>query len=570
MNQRDLEKAIAAEAEHWAGVEVEFVTGAKHPKAKFRFGGQVLSRPYAGTPSDANAIHITLGDMRRTMKQLGAKRDKPEPTREEDEAPYRKPNTGAAQRPSPVKGEAATPKPDVADQLVSAGAATPEAAEAARRDLESLQRANPDTRAVAQAEGAGQTYSIRALVEELREEGEDEEARAARLAELTALLESIVDGIYFGLPEAVYHAVPRLSASGLQKLCVSPATFWRGSWLDPERPELDEDQTKAQLLGKAYHCARLEPDRFHATYCRQPEKADFAGQRLITSDAAVKAALKDLGTTQAIANESLVERAERLRDEGHEGPIWTLIMAEHEHERAGRIALEGRHFDQIATDMERIRGQGEIAELLTGGQAEVSVFWTDEHGLPCKCRFDFLTPGWWDEFKTFDNSRGKVLEQALADAVRYNRYYVQAGHYRDGAEAIRTGGLQIRGEATDEQRTLIASIQIRPDELGCWFIFQEKGGVPNLLAREFPFYDIPMATILNDAGADEEAIERVHEATRRRTALHGRAAMEIIHAKDTFVLYANAYDPGTPWFPLSPRARFSDLDFNSYWLEGKN
>jgi hypothetical protein len=83
--------------------------------------------------------------------------------------------------------------------------------------------------------------------------------------------EPIVDGIYFGLPMEVYLAVPRLSASGMQKLCASPAAFWKEVWLNPERAaDPDEEETKAQQLGKAYHCARLEPERFHDAYVREP------------------------------------------------------------------------------------------------------------------------------------------------------------------------------------------------------------------------------------------------------------------------------------------------------------
>jgi hypothetical protein len=568
MNQRDLEKALEQEVERWPGVKVEFVPGGKHPKARYTFEGQMLSRPYPSTPGDsAFGIHNMLGDHRRVLKQLGAKRDKPEPSREEDEAPYRKPNEGKAKRPDPVAREPVEPKPDLADQAVAAGLATPERRDAiqAERSADTYRQRDSLTAYVER-----QMAVERAADDEDDDELSDEAERQARLEALILQVSEIRDGIYFGLDETVYHAVPRLSASGLQRLCVSPATFWRGSWLDPEAPDLDEGATPALILGKAYHCARLEPDRFHASYCRKPSKDDYRGQKIITSDTGVKAALKELGCQQTITSESTLERAQRLRDEGHEGPIWALIMDEHERERAGRVAIEAKFFDQIAADMERIRQHGEIAELLSGGEAEVSIFWTDSHGLPCKCRVDYLTPGWWDDFKTFDNSRGKILEQALADAVRYNRYYVQAVHYREGVEAVRTGGLEIVGEATDAQRALVAAIQIRPDELACWYIFQEKKGVPNLLAREFPFYDVPLAIEHGwSAGASAEGQARAEAATRRRTGIAARGEIEVVHAKDQFVLYSNAYKPGTPWFPLSAKARFSDLDFAPGWLEGK-
>lgn len=528
---RVYEEAIKREVEEWPGVAVEFVPGGKHPKAKFKFDGKVLSRPYSGTPGDAAfGLHQMLGDMRRTMKQLGAERIKPEPSREEDEAPYRKPNDGAAKRPPPVKGEAAKVKPTVADQFAAQGLVT---------------------------------------TEEDEPEGDD---AADRRAEIAARAGAIEDGIYFGLPEEVYHAVPRLSASGLQNMLVSPATFWAKSWLNPDKAEakLDEDATDAMLLGKAYHCARLEPERFASAFCRKPCKEDYAGQRLITADTGVKAALKERGETQAIGNESTVERAQRLVDAGHEGPIWCLIMAEFEAERAGRTAIEAKFFDQITTDMERIRASGEIAELLTGGEPEVAIFWTDQHGLKMKAKLDYLTPSWWDDFKTFDNSRGKPLEQALSDFMRYNRVHVQAVTYRDAVEAVRVGQLQIIGEATDQQRALIAAIQIKPKELECWYIFQEKGGVPNLLAREFPFFDVPLSITSSwDVGASEDAQARGHDATRTSTGLHSRARTDADHAKRLFVLYSQAYDPGRPWFPLNAKARFSDLDFNTHWIEGK-
>jgi hypothetical protein len=161
------------------------------------------------------------------------------------------------------------------------------------------------------------------------------------------------------------------------------------------------------------------------------------------------------------------------------------------------------------------------------------------------------------------------LNQALSDAVRYNRYYIQAPVYREAVEQIRTGSLPIIEADTDDQKALIAALQLKPDELRCWYIFQEKGGVPNLLAREFPFYEVPLQTRLNNAGATEEQKAEAEAATRRRSGLFARGTMDVLHAKDQFVLYSNAYDAGTPWFPLNARQRFSDLEFNQYWLEGK-
>lgn len=543
---REFEQAITAEVANWAGASVSFENTGTHPKAKLVFGELIQKRTFPGTPGDRRSLANTLADMRRTLRGMGAERGK-EATAEEDEAAaekvYRKPNDGKEKRPDPVKSEPVEPKPDVVDQLVEAGAITKEQAAQAR---------------------TAPSQDVFFLGEAV-DDGDAE--REAALAALRAQVAAIVDGIYFDLPAEVYHAVPRLSASGLQKLCVSPATFWKGSWLDPDRPELDEESTKAQVLGKAYHTARLEPHLFESSYVRELNKAEFPKGTVFTGVDMGKA-LEELGEKKS---GSVAEQAERLALAGFDKPIWHIALADWERERAGRVAIPAKLYDDIVRDMERIHGNQEIAELLSNGQAEVSIFWTDKHGLKMKARLDYLQADSWADFKTFDNTRGKVLAQALADAVRYNRYHVQAVNYRDAVEAIRLGGLQIQGEANDAQRTLVAAIQLRPFELACWYIFQEKGGVPNLVAKEFPFYTVPLSTLvakpLTKSAEHEAAIE---EATKRKSKLHMRARQDVDHAKRAFVLHSQVYEPGQPWFPIDARGAFDDLDFSDYWLDGKS
>lgn len=560
MNKRDYEKAIEAEVENWPGVAVEFVnpTGKGHPKAKFTFDGKMLSQSYAGTPSDAAfGVHQMLGDMRRCMKKLGAERAKPEPTKDEDEAPYRKPNDGRAKRPDPVQREPSKPVPDVADQLIEKGVVTKEEAKAARQAVQAGASAvTHEQRAVAGALGDAMADAA----------DSDDEADAIRQA-FEARVAGIVDGIYFGLPADVYHAVPRLSSSGIQKMCVSPATFWRGSWLDPDRPAPDEDETIWQILGRAYHTARLEPHLFEATYVRELDKADMPKGTLFTATDMGKK-LEEFGLKKS---GSVGEQAERLADSGFPTTqLWHIAKAEWEEARQGRSPLPAKHYDQMITDRDRISANSQIAPLLQGGEAEVSIFWTDEHGVQMKSRLDYLTRDWWADFKTFDNSRGKNLNQALVDAVRYNRYYIQAPVYREAIEQVRMNGLQIIEAQTDDQQALIAALQMKPGELRCWYIFQEKGGIPNLLAREFPFYSVPYTRLFEaDAFAKDEARKAaVLEAQKSRTTLFVKGAGEVLQAKKMFVLYSQVYSPGEPWFPIEAVGAFSDEDFHPYWLEG--
>lgn len=544
---KEVAEAIQREVEEWPGAAVEIVEAKRgHPKAKLTFDGKIMNVVFSATPSSSRSIHHTLADVRRALRKLGAERSKPEPSKEEDEAAYRPPNDGAAKR-QPPKGERAKPQPDVADQLVSAGVVSEEEA--------------AETRKAVQAGASAKTYEQRAAAEALRDAAED--VRAA----FEARVAGIVDGIYFGLPDDVYHAVPRLSSSGIQKIDVSPATFWRGSWLDPDRPDQDEDATIWQILGRAYHVARLEPHLFEQTYVRELVKEEMPKGTLFTGPEMGKA-LEDMGLKKG---GSVGEQAERLADNGFpSSQLWHIARAEWEEERGTRIPLPAKHYDQMIIDRDRITLNSQIAPLLQGGEAEVSVFWTDEHGVKLKSRIDYLTREWWADFKTFDNSRGKHLQQALSDAMRYNRYYMQAVVYREAVEAIRTGGLDIVEAQTDDQRALVAALRIKPGELACWYIFQEKGGIPNLLAREFPFYMVPYTTLFQaEAFAKDEARKQaVLDAQTHRTQLFMRGAGAVLNAKKLFVLYSEVYRPGEPWFPIDAIGKFSDEDFHPYWLEG--
>lgn len=403
----------------------------------------------------------------------------------------------------------------------------------------------------------------------------DEDAggdNAERLATIQAQADAIVDGIYFGLPSETYHAVRRLSTSALQKIAISPADFWKDSWLDPNPTVLTEEQEKkqneARRVGSAYHAARLEPELFDQLYVRELTKKDYPRAGMIGTDAKVKAALKALGVQQTVTGESTLDRAYRLEDAGHAGTIWAIELAQWQETVGGRMPLSAKVYDEIAIDMTRIHTSGSINEKLSGGAAEVSIFWTDAHGLPMKARVDYLRADLWCDLKSFANPKRKAVRQVIADAFRYDRHYMQAVVYRDAIEHVRLGGLQIIGDATDDQRKLIAEIQIRPGELACHYVYVQKGGVPNLLAREVEFFEVPLNVRAQHAGASEEGIAAVEEVTRRRTKLHIRGAVDVDAAKREFDLYAQVYAPGEPWRPIEPEGTFGDIDFNDYWLEG--
>lgn len=397
--------------------------------------------------------------------------------------------------------------------------------------------------------------------------------------------EAIKDGIYFRMPEETYLAAERLSKSGIKRLRVSAADYWVESHLNPNPPELTPEQERqrhmARLIGRAYHCARLEPDRFASIYVREITTADFNGQDgFLSSGREIEAELAALGLPKKFKDDAgVLDQAKRLKAAGYEGPIWHIAEEEWRASvKPGQVVIPAKAYEEIMVDMDRIRAVPAVHKLLTGGEPEVSVFWTcPETGIPMKARFDYLKPDRWVEFKTFANSSRKALFQAITDAIRFERYHIDAAGYMEAAEAVRSGVLAIMDEATDAERELIEEIQLRADPMECHFVFQQKGGVPNILERKWRFFEpTPSEEAIRDleeSGASDEHLARarrfqeVAKSQRQRTAIHTKGRMEIAAAKRDFLAYSEIYERGEPWLPFNPSGEITDEDFSQYFLE---
>lgn len=390
------------------------------------------------------------------------------------------------------------------------------------------------------------------------------------------------DGIYFRMPEETYLAAERLSKSGIKRLRVSAADYWVESHLNPNPPELTPEQERqrhmARLIGRAYHCARLEPDRFAEVYVREITMSDFNGREgFISSGREIEAELAALGLPKKSKDDAgVLDQAKRLAAAGYEGTIWHLAEEEWRASvKPGQVVIPAKAYEEIMVDMERIRMVPAVHKLLTGGEPEVSVFWTcPETGIPMKARFDYLKPDRWVEFKTFANSSRKALFQAITDAIRFERYHIDAAAYMEAAEAVRSGVLTIMDEASEAERALIAAIQARPIPMECDFVFQQKSGVPNLLICPYRFFESPSDDALREleaSGAPEEKLERARKmqamSSRHRTAIHTKGRMEIAAAKREFIVYSEVYQPGEPWAPIRNVLEISDASFSQYFLE---
>jgi hypothetical protein len=375
-------------------------------------------------------------------------------------------------------------------------------------------------------------------------------------------IEQLADGIYFGLPIEVYRGQERLSSSGCSDMLISPADFWANSWMNPDR---EDESSEAQVMGTAYHMARLEPDRFKATYLSTVNPADYPN--VLTTGDQIKAELKELGLPMTKAGEKTLDTALRLKAAGYPGPIMHILNAELEEraEAEGKIILPYEGYRQIAVDMARLHENVEIGPFLSDGQPEVSVFWTDGNGIKWKVRIDYLKARHVVDVKTFINSMGKNLDKCIADIIAFNRYYIQGALYWRAAEEIRKGELAIRKVQNQSQKDLIAEIRASEDIFEYWWVFQQKGGVPNVLARWFRQASEPSMHYLVQA-PDEKGRELLRKKIRKPTRLWEKGQLELDACALQFRRCLEAYGTA-PWGPNIPVSDIDDEAFSPYFLE---
>lgn len=238
----------------------------------------------------------------------------------------------------------------------------------------------------------------------------------------------IPDGIYFGMPDAVYHASNALGSSMLKKLEDRGSDFWWESWMNPARPE-DKD-TPSKLFGRQLHTCVLEgQDVFKSTY----EPAYHPGN--------IKAGKE--------------ERA-RIQE-------------------AGKLAIKYEDYRHILAASAFIKANKTLASAFEGGEPEVSVFWTED-GIQFKARFDYLKLRAITDLKSIRNKYGKEFRQCCRDAIGNYEYLVSAEHYREGRAQM--AGLMQRGNVFGTVDEEWLSKIVRNELFAFVFVFWQAEGAP--------------------------------------------------------------------------------------------
>lgn len=281
------------------------------------------------------------------------------------------------------------------------------------------------------------------------------------------------DGLYFGLSDTAYHALPYLSASGIKNILISPMDFWARSWMNPLKAD---ENTEAMQIGKAYHKRILEGrSAFNDCYAQTFQAPD---ECLRTVDD-IKEAMSRLGV-ETKGCKSKADYIARLLEADPEAVLFDELRDEYQAEHEGKEFLSADLIGKIEIANAMIEGHPEIGKCFRGGYPEVTVIWTED-GVRFKSRFDYLKTKAIIDLKTFANTMNKPVDAAIYSAMAGGKYHIQAAFYLRAVKAAQAMARPVDFTGKDDWLKAFTDCE----EHDFYFVFQQKGIAPLARAKKF-------------------------------------------------------------------------------------
>jgi hypothetical protein len=234
------------------------------------------------------------------------------------------------------------------------------------------------------------------------------------------------DGIYLNLPNRIYQANPALGGGDHRSLLLN-AVQWHGRERNPTWRALNppsEEETAAQRFGTALHCMVLEPEHFEDRYYVEPPRPYLPR----TKDE-INAELAAMGRQTLSTSKKSVEFEAAARLAG------IMLKSDWDDEHAiianGRESISERWQVALQTLDRVIQRHSKAQRFISNGRAEVSIIYTDEHGVRLKCRFDYLRVRTVCDVKTYAQRSGAGAIEGFCSARDAFAYDLAAAHYMD-------------------------------------------------------------------------------------------------------------------------------------------
>lgn len=332
-------------------------------------------------------------------------------------------------------------------------------------------------------------------------------------------------GLYFGMPDEAYHALPALSASGVKLLSASPMLYWANqAWLSEEaakRAEEDRggaDEKAFRTIGKAYHCRILEGSEEYARRFATELPASECQGALESTDQ-IKAAIAAKGGKPVAKVEDMLpdgggayQRAAKKEDWiaqllelDPEARVLSRLREAHAKAHAGKAFIPFDAHQQIEIAAKMIEGDAQARNAVRGGYPEVTLIWNDaETGVPMKARADRLKLKAIVDLKSLA-PRELPIRHAIRFAIAQHKYNIQPSVYAEGAAAVRElirkggggnlgpviscDGLAGAGEH-GARLEWAAKWAAETEEPEWWWLFQQKGIAPVARLVQYPMQGV--------------------------------------------------------------------------------
>lgn len=302
------------------------------------------------------------------------------------------------------------------------------------------------------------------------------------------------DGVFLNLRHADHIADWALGGGALKTLRVSPPDWWYDS---PFNNVFEVETKKRETFferGEAAHTLFLEGrETYEAVYGVIPTLKDYPDH--IAGGHALREMCELYSLPKSGTNEDMEERlrkhapavkllADRIREFNLSGKRALSRSDDYRIRILHQMAMKSN--EELGVSEERMR----LRDALTGGLAEVTVFWTEWFGdvpVRMRARFDRIKANIIVDLKTIAGWRHADFRGSLLDEAVEKGYVIQAVHYNVGRQKLRefVKAGKVFGGSKEERRILK---EIAKAESWAWgWIFAKTTGFPSM--RFIPIRD---------------------------------------------------------------------------------
>jgi hypothetical protein len=222
------------------------------------------------------------------------------------------------------------------------------------------------------------------------------------------------------MTRAEYDAIPAVNYSLLKDLSVSPLR----AWYKHIRPGRDPITPTAEMeLGTALHCAVLTPIEFDRRYVCDITPPEDALETIED----IRNWIRSKGSTPKGTRKAEVI-AQCYAMPGHP-PVVEILREQFAVENAGKVIVKHEDWERIIGMALALADEPVLVKMLEQGEPDKCLEAIDsDTGLRLKGLLD------WDEsnvldLKTFTVKHGRTVDKSVADAIWYEKYYLQAIFY---------------------------------------------------------------------------------------------------------------------------------------------